>query len=174
MKADAGEVGKLAGAPGALDVLSNVNGGPEMLRTKGSVLIIDNSVMDQRVIINTTHHIQSIRATELPLASIAVIRRMLLVSVSLKSFLARENKRAIIAAVPVSFLLMFQTLFPIVGRPSSETPTAFNLIAVRVAGIQVVTNGLVGVKCTAAALMHDGLGQEYRKTADLSGTFFYR
>lgn len=107
-----------------------------------------------QAIVKGKHLIQVIQVPKPPLAPIAVIWRMLFIPVVLKSFLGLKDERTIIAAVPMLSLLVFQAKLSVVSWPSSETPAAFDFISMAGTVIEVVADGVIGIKGAATALIH--------------------
>lgn len=89
-----------------------------------------------------TDLLQVVETLELSLASITVICRMLVVFVLLQSILVAENALADLASEPMFALLMAETEFPIMGRPTSVAPATFDLIGVIGAVVEMVANAV--------------------------------
>ena len=83
----------------------------------------------------------------------AVVGRMCLVNVLIKASLVFEDIAALAAGKPMLLLLVLQTQFAIVRRPSGVAPPAFNLIGMVRAIVKVVTHA-IGVENPPATLRH--------------------
>ena len=72
--------------------------------------------------------IQIVQILERSPTTIAVIRRMFFVNVFLEPFFSAETPGTISTFVPMLFFLVRQAKPSVVGGPSSEAPTTFNLV----------------------------------------------
>ena len=78
---------------------------------------------------------------------------MFLVDVALACFFGTEDGAAVFTLVPVLLLLVLETKPALVSGPPSVTPTAFDLVGMSVAVIEVVAYA-VGIKVAAATYRH--------------------
>ncbi len=78
---------------------------------------------------------------------------MLFVLVVLQLVFAAKDAFADVTGCPVLPLLVLQTEFPIVSGPAGETPTAFDLIGVVGAVVEMIADPIVS-EGAATALRH--------------------
>ena len=90
---------------------------------------------------------------ELPLATIAEVRRMLILLMLSQLVIGFENICALIAGDPVLTLFVLETQLSCMGRPAGVTPSAFDLIGMSVAIVKMITDA-IGVEPPATAFRH--------------------
>ena len=89
-----------------------------------------------------TNLVQAMQVFELSLASITVIRRMLILLVLSQLILGFEDICTLIAGDPVFSLFVLETQLSCMSRPAGVTPSAFDLIGMSVAIVEMVTDAI--------------------------------
>lgn len=113
------------------------------------------SLAEERML---TDHIQVVRALEASLAAIAVVGRVFFILVLVKCCLRTEDVSAAVAGEPVLALFVCETFFPSMDGPSSKAPTAFDLVLVVGAVVEMVADAVIS-KAATTAFRHDDYTQ---------------
>lgn len=100
---------------------------------------------------------------------------MFFVNVFLAAFFSAETPTTISTSVPVLFFFVRQAKPSVVGGPSSEAPTAFYLVGMCVAIVEMLTKSL-GIETPATACMHCGRDSKLETGVgweDVNDTLFF-
>lgn len=106
-----------------------------------------------------TDHVQVVQVREASFAAVAVVGRVFFILMLVKCCLRTEDVGAAVAGEPVLALFVCEACFSSMGGPSSKAPTAFDLVLVVGAVVEMVADAVLS-KAATTAFRHDDYTQQ--------------